>query len=298
MSAISETNLSRVLDAARSPPVGVNLTEQKVRGIFTRMLQSSLFRAGVVGALGVGAAITFSVLVLTGVAGRPMIALAIPIAGAGVVLFGLALYYNRYELFYESTLNGIVLLNKVNKYDWHNEIVPGELVLGAIPLKNMGHDHELKGKEVGAVLSMVMPFETNDPSLLADPVSEKSWKNQGIKYNNLPTPDLGAPSQQDIVKGVAHIKENADQDKKTYVHCKAGVGRSATIVISYLLTHKRDLLNQVEGEDPVERAMAYVKGRRVKMSLSAVQKDAICTYAKSIGIDLSDTNQKRVNSKK
>jgi len=48
-----------------------------------------------------------------------------------------------------------------------------------------------------------------------------------------------APSLVDINQAVDFIHRNASSGKVTYIHCKAGRGRSTTIVLCYLVKYKK-----------------------------------------------------------
>ncbi len=53
--------------------------------------------------------------------------------------------------------------------------------------------------------------------------------------------------------GVTHIKQSFKEGKPVFIHCAAGVSRSASIVIAFVMNHK--------GWD-FEQALKYVKERR------------------------------------
>ena len=54
----------------------------------------------------------------------------------------------------------------------------------------------------------------------------------------LPTVDFTHPTLDNIEKGVAFIDSEIAKGHKVYVHCKAGRGRSATIVACWLMKQK------------------------------------------------------------
>lgn len=61
----------------------------------------------------------------------------------------------------------------------------------------------------------------------------------GIDHLVIPTRDyLFAPSFVDINRAVEFIHKNSCSGQMTYVHCKAGRGRSTTIVLCYLVVFK------------------------------------------------------------
>ncbi|KAH9301496.1 hypothetical protein KI387_013079, partial [Taxus chinensis] len=100
------------------------------------------------------------------------------------------------------------------------------------------------------------------------------YTDQGIKHLAIPTRDyLFAPSFEDIQRAVDFIHENAICGKTTYVHCKAGRGRSTTIVLCYLVKYK-----QMTPDD----AYAYVRSKRPRVLLAASQWKAVQDYTKRI----------------
>lgn len=58
----------------------------------------------------------------------------------------------------------------------------------------------------------------------------------GINHLHLPTADFNnAPDPEKLNEGVRFIKQFDNLDTSCYVHCKAGRGRSATLVACYLI---------------------------------------------------------------
>lgn len=53
---------------------------------------------------------------------------------------------------------------------------------------------------------------------------------------NLPTPDLHAPTQADLKKGIAFIEKEIKSGGKVYIHCRQGEGRGPTMAIAYLIS--------------------------------------------------------------
>lgn len=56
-----------------------------------------------------------------------------------------------------------------------------------------------------------------------------------VSFLHLPTVDFHAPSQADIKKGVAWMQDHTAAGHSVYVHCNAGRGRSAVVVLCYLM---------------------------------------------------------------
>ncbi|KAL2903129.1 putative dual specificity protein phosphatase DSP8 [Bienertia sinuspersici] len=158
----------------------------------------------------------------------------------------------------------------------------------------------LRLKELGVhgVITLNEPYETLVPTSL--------YHAHGIYHLVLPTRDyLFAPSLNDISQAVDFIhsecffypfcnlsdyyrffcfffgiydmlttvifipKGNACRGWMTYVHCKAGRGRSTTIVLCYLMQHK-----QMTPED----AYSYVRSIRPRVQLASAQWQAVKDY--------------------
>jgi atypical dual specificity phosphatase len=134
---------------------------------------------------------------------------------------------------------------------WYTEITE-LLTLGAIPLKNRNHHQQLKREGYTAFLSLVEDFEI-EPHLFGCPITPDYWEKEGFSFSWLPTPDLSPVAKEHIEKGIAFLHKQISRGKKVYVHCNAGVARSATIVICYLIRYHRMA---------VDEAVAFVKAKR------------------------------------
>ncbi|KAF6159019.1 hypothetical protein GIB67_022174 [Kingdonia uniflora] len=164
-------------------------------------------------------------------------------------------------LFYPTLLYN-VFRNKIQaEFRWWDE-VDQFLLLGAVPfptdvprLKNLG---------VGGVITLNEPYETLVPTSL--------YHAHGIEHLVIPTRDyLFAPSPMDINRAVEFIHRNASCGRITYVHCKAGRGRSTTIVLCYLVEYK---------QMTPAAALEYVRSRRPRVLLAPSQWKAVQEYAK------------------
>ncbi|CAL0312526.1 unnamed protein product [Lupinus luteus] len=164
-------------------------------------------------------------------------------------------------LFYPTLLYN-VLRNKIEtEFRWWDQ-VDEFLLLGAVPFPK--DVPLLKQLGVGGVITLNEPYETLVPSSL--------YHAHGIDHLVIPTRDyLFAPSFADISRAVQFIHQNACCGKTTYVHCKAGRGRSTTIVLCYLVEYKH--------MTPVA-ALEYVRSRRPRVLLAPSQWKAVQGYHK------------------
>ncbi|KAG6586459.1 putative dual specificity protein phosphatase DSP8, partial [Cucurbita argyrosperma subsp. sororia] len=171
------------------------------------------------------------------------------LVGAGArILFYPTLFYN-------------VLRNKMEaEFRWWDE-VDQFLLLGAVPFPK--HVPRLKKLGVGGVITLNEPYETLVPSSL--------YYRHGIDHLQIPTRDYCfAPKFSDIKRAVDFIHRNASSGKTTYVHCKAGRGRSTTIVLCYLVKYKHMTPSA---------ALEYVRSRRPRVLLAPSQWEAVQEYS-------------------
>ncbi|KAM3712278.1 hypothetical protein ACJW31_01G168800 [Castanea mollissima] len=164
-------------------------------------------------------------------------------------------------LFYPTLLYN-VLRNKIeSEFRWWDQ-VDQFLLLGAVPFPK--DVPRLKQLGVGGVITLNEPYETLVPTSL--------YLAHEIDHLVIPTRDyLFAPSFVDISQAVDFIHQNASSGRTTYVHCKAGRGRSTTIVLCYLVRYKH--------MTPID-ALEYVRSRRPRVLLAPSQWKAVQEYSK------------------
>lgn len=238
-----------------------NLPNDKARGVFNRITSSPLFWATLQTST---LAVVAKVLVGAAISGY----VCIPVIGFGLLGLGCYIYIRRKELRYEVSLLYTVALNKLTRnHSWWNEICD-HLVLGAIPLRDKGHLWSIsREKRVSAVLTLLEKFENHKPGLFTTPVQPSDWKAAKVEHLQILAKDYNPVKMHHIVKGVQFIHEHIEKKETVYVHCKAGRGRSATVVVCYLLKHKQ--LNNVS------EAIDFVKKRRPEISLNSKQRASI-----------------------
>lgn len=162
-------------------------------------------------------------------------------------------------LFYPTLLYNVVRNKIQSEFRWWDR-VDEYVLLGAVPFPT--DVPRLKALGVGGVVTLNESYETLVPSSL--------YHDHGIEHLLIPTRDyLFAPSHGDICQAVEFIHSNALCGKTTYVHCKAGRGRSTTIVLCYLVKHK---------QMTPEGAYKYVRSIRPRVLLASSQWQAVEDY--------------------
>ena len=97
-----------------------------------------------------------------------------------------------------------------------------------------------------------------------------SWLDE-IKYLHVPTEDLVAPDLEKIDSAVNYINERIKNKEPVMVHCAAGIGRTGTILASYLTKYQR-----MTAKDAIEK----VRNERPGSVQSDIQEMAVSMYEK------------------
>ncbi|XP_073288569.1 phosphatidylglycerophosphate phosphatase PTPMT2-like [Primulina huaijiensis] len=162
-------------------------------------------------------------------------------------------------LFYPTLLYNVVRNKIQSEFRWW-DMVDEFILLGAVPFPS--DVPRLKALGVGGVVTLNEPYETLVPISL--------YHDYNIEHLVIPTRDyLFAPVYGDICQAVEFIHSNTLRDKITYVHCKAGRGRSTTIVLCYLVKHKKMT---------PDAAFQYVRSIRPRVLLASSQWQAVLDY--------------------
>ncbi|XP_062231930.1 phosphatidylglycerophosphate phosphatase PTPMT2-like [Phragmites australis] len=131
-------------------------------------------------------------------------------------------------LFYPTLLYNVLRNRFEAEFRWWDR-VDKYVLLGAVPFSS--DVPRLKQLGVKGVVTLNEPYETL--------VSTSLYQAHGINHLEIPTRDyLFAPSLEHICQAVDFIHRNEMQGGSTYVHCKAGRGRSTTIVLCFLIKYR------------------------------------------------------------
>ncbi|WVZ68895.1 hypothetical protein U9M48_017773 [Paspalum notatum var. saurae] len=162
-------------------------------------------------------------------------------------------------LFYPTLLYNVLRNRFEADFRWWDR-VDQFILLGAVPFPS--DVPRLKKLGVKGVVTLNEPYETLVPTSL--------YQDHEIEHLVIPTRDyLFAPSFDDICQAIDFIHRNASQGGTTYVHCKAGRGRSTTIVLCYLIKY-RNLTP--------EAALDHVRSIRPRVLLAPSQWHAVSTF--------------------
>lgn len=90
----------------------------------------------------------------------------------------------------------------------------------------------------------------------------------------LPTIDHEAPSQVHLHMGIGFLRQCERGKVPVFVHCMAGVGRSTTAVLAYLLAGPYQ-------DKPVDEALSFIQSKRPQAHPSTEQREAALDAARS-----------------
>ena len=128
-------------------------------------------------------------------------------------------------LFYPTLVFSMFLSRVIGIRNWWDQ-VDEYVILGALPTQS--DIPKLKNMGIKAVLNVCEEHAGHKEAYFA----------AGIEQLRLPTIDYTTPSLKTVQRGVEFIDSYVAQGHKVYVHCKAGRGRSATIVLCWLIKSK------------------------------------------------------------
>lgn len=171
---------------------------------------------------------------------------------------------NRKQLTFEISLFYTIFnckqwFTQINKY----------IILSALPTKNQVES--VVKMKVDAVLTLLEPFELGDG--LIQPAIASDWHAQGIDHLHIQAVDFLGLSEEQFGKAIEFMHRFISQNKRVLVHCKAGRGRSAAVVIAYLMKYGS------EGKlfSCIDEAYKYVCDLR-NINLNCEQREKLQKY--------------------
>jgi protein-tyrosine phosphatase len=120
-------------------------------------------------------------------------------------------------------------------------VIPGVFLAGEHPSRN---DDSFIQKRIQSLVKMGISVfydltQKNEGLIRYDKIlfHEAEEVKRVAEYKNFPIQDFTAPSAR-IVKSILDaIDQDISSGKQIYVHCGAGIGRTGTVVGSYLVRH-------------------------------------------------------------
>lgn len=128
-------------------------------------------------------------------------------------------------LFYPTLVWNVLLSRVLRIRNWYDR-VDEQVLLGALPFAS--DVQRLSAEGVRGVVNTCVEY--------AGPVA--TYERHGIVQLHVPTLDFTPPSLVDIEASLKFMREVIARGEDVYVHCKAGRGRSATVVMCWLMAER------------------------------------------------------------
>src|SRR5439155_19081966 len=123
-------------------------------------------------------------------------------------------------------------------------------------------------------------------------IQSDQWEKEEINNVVIKAVDFEALTPERMECAVETIKKNLDRGYKVYVHCKCGKGRSASVILCYLLKYR---LSDGTQFNRIYKAHAYLKSRRPMISLNEAQLLSVDLFLDNIEEDDDEEDQPHAN---
>ena len=136
------------------------------------------------------------------------------------------------------------------------------------PIIRLGLLIPVTTQKLGGVISLNEAHEDKKT------LSVEEWSELGVTNKKYDIADhVGAANVTQVVEMINFIKEQESVGKTVYVHCKAGKGRSASVVMCYLC--------QKHGISP-EESFDMLREKRKQIDLGARQWNLVRNFCKEV----------------
>jgi atypical dual specificity phosphatase len=141
------------------------------------------------------------------------------------------------------------------------DAIDDTVILGALPIASVRRRFPDLG--VTATVNTVKEWP--------GPIEE--YAGSGITQLYLPTIDFMPPTLEHLQEGVAFIQQVREEGGKVYVHCKAGRGRSTTVVVCWLV--------HAAGMTP-EEAQKHIESRRPHVNRDIWKREVVRRFSEEV----------------
>jgi hypothetical protein len=269
-----DTKVSRVY-TSRSKFPGI------IQGLANSPTLRTLAISVLVGGLAIGALFLLVHFQVLGPPPRWMIA---AVAGGGAALgallgIGVQLpFKGKQKLEFE--YSGLARLIKGHNY---HEIVQQpngrKIYLGALPNRLANDAEKLVWNGVKGFVSLNEPWEVNQANGLVQPYRDSDYEEMGVASKRLFVKDHTLLDDDDL-NTVADYMNEILQNGDVYVHCRAGVGRSAMGVAAYLIKYEGYTVEQACTQIKTQRDESTIwnkVGRLMEYEANMIEKGEIKT---------------------
>lgn len=90
-------------------------------------------------------------------------------------------------------------------------------------------------------------------SLLNIPSDASVYESAGFSFMCLPVPDGGAPTMEQAEEFVRFVTQQREARRSVAVHCEAGIGRTGTLLATYLIAQGESAAGAIQRVRTIER---------------------------------------------
>lgn len=145
------------------------------------------------------------------------------------------------------------------------------LYLGEQPTHDKSHLKKITELGINSIVAILSEDETRDTAIIV--IKESEWKEKNITYKRYNTDDETASTIQIMNEAVDYIKEQLDAKKTVLVHCRKGIGRSAGMVLAFMVKYR--------GWEP-EAAINHATLIRKIINLNTKQRERFIEFANEV----------------
>lgn len=120
-------------------------------------------------------------------------------------------------------------------------VIPGRLLAGANPASKFFEERtrsSLRGL-LNAGIEVFIDLTQPGEGLEYEPLLQEQagWLGRSVEYHRVPVPDFSAPADGVMQAALDCIDAALAAEKRVYVHCHAGIGRTGVVIGCYLVRH-------------------------------------------------------------
>lgn len=155
----------------------------------------------------------------------------------------------------------------LSQREWWTQIEPN-IYLGAMPLKNKDHLNQMIVLGINSIIVVQEEFESED-GWFDVPVKDTDYVDAKVNVLRIKAKDGQPLKKKEIREGVTYLNSEIEKGKVVYTHCKAGRGRSVTIIASWRIKYRNESLDE---------AIEFLSNLRPEINLNTYQRQSIIDY--------------------
>lgn len=180
----------------------------------------------------------------------------------------------KQKMSFECTAFLRLFRKQYNEINFGKKNHEGKIFLGALPNRLTNDGEKLKKKEgISAVLSLNEQWERK-PVGVSLPYNSRSWGLQKGYYKKIEALDHKLLDTKALHEAADFIHKHISAGENVYIHCRAGVGRSAMAVAAYLIKYQGKTVKQACEIIKTSRPRSTIKNKTSALDAFKADNDA------------------------